>query len=176
MMFFLLCPLFALAQEWTLTGTVQDDTGELLPGVSVTVKGTTRGVATDLDGLYSIKVSKGDVVVFKYVGYSDVEYTITDQKTLDVELGTEAANLDEVVVVGYGVQSKRTVTSAISKLDGDNVKGSPINTVGEGLKGKIAGVRVYNSNNSPGSEATFLIRGGSSISQSTDPLILVDGI
>ena len=176
LLFFLLCPIFALAQEWTVTGTVHDETGEALPGVSVTVKGTTRGVASDLDGLYSIKVSKGDVLVFKYVGYADIEQAITDQRTLDIVMGTSATDLDEVVVVGYGVQSKRTVTSAISKLDGANIQESPINTVGEGLKGKIAGVRVYNSNNSPGSEATFLIRGGSSINQSTAPLILVDGI
>lgn len=176
LLFFLLSPILVLAQEWTLTGVVQDDTGEALPGVSVTVKGTARGVATDLDGLYSIKVSKGDVLVFKYVGYSDLEQTIADQKTLDVVLGTKAADLDEVVVVGYGVQSKRTVTSAISKLDGASIRETPINTVGEGLKGKIAGVRVYNSNNSPGSEATFLIRGGSSINGTNDPLILVDGV
>lgn len=84
--------------------------------------------------------------------------------------------LDEVVVVGYGTQSKRTVTSAISKVDGETLKSTPINTVGEGLKGKIAGVRVYNTNNTSGAEATFLVRGGSSISQSNSPLILVDGI
>lgn len=173
---FLLCPAIALAQEWTLYGIVKDETGETLPGVSITIKGTSRGTMTDVNGGYEIKVEKGQTIVFKYVGYTDQEFKISNQKTIDVEMSTENTNLDELVVVGYGLQSKRTVTSAISKLDGKNIKDAPINTVGEGLKGKIAGVRVYNSNNAPGSEATFLIRGGSSISQSTEPLILVDGI
>ena len=176
LLIFLLCPFVVLAQEWTLTGTVKDDTGEFLPAVSVIVRGSQRGVATDFDGRFSVKVAKGDVLVFKYVGYADVEIAVSDQKTLEVEMTSESTDLEEVVVVGYGMQSKRTVTSAISKLDGASIRETPINTVGEGLKGKIAGVRVYNSNNSPGAEATFLIRGGSSINGTNDPLILVDGV
>lgn len=173
---FLICPVLAVAQEWTLRGTVKDETNETLPGVSVSIKGTSRGTVTDINGDYEIKVAKGETVIFRYVGYSDQQHKISDQKRIDVTLGNDDTDLEELVVVGYGVQSKRTVTSSISKLDGKSLKDAPINTVGEGMKGKIAGVRVYNSDNSPGSEATFLIRGGSSISQSTEPLILVDGV
>ena len=131
LLIFLLCPFVVLAQEWTLTGTVKDDTGEFLPAVSVIVRGSQRGVATDFDGRFSVKVAKGDVLVFKYVGYADVEIAVSDQKTLEVEMTSESTDLEEVVVVGYGMQSKRTVTSAISKLDGASIRETPINTVGE---------------------------------------------
>lgn len=84
--------------------------------------------------------------------------------------------MDEVVVVGYGTQSRRTITSAITKVSGDALKNVPVNTIGEGLKGKIAGARLYSNNNTPGADATIRIRGGSSINKSNDPLILVDGV
>ena len=135
------------------------------------VKGTTNGTITGLDGDFSIpNVKKGDIIVASYVGYVNVEVCV-EWKTFKNHFERDSKTLDEVVVVGYGTQSKRTVTSAISKVDGETLKATPINTVGEGLKGKIAGVRVYNENNTPGAEATFLIRGGSSISQSNSPLI-----
>lgn len=174
--FLLFCPFLLWAQEFNLSGVVVDNTGETLPGVSIAVKGTTRGVITDMNGAFQLKVSKGETLVFSYVGYDEQQILITNQKILNIRMEPTTMGLDEVVVVGYGTQSKRTVTSAISKVDGETLKATPINTVGEGLKGKIAGVRVYNENNTPGAEATFLIRGGSSISQSNSPLILVDGV
>src|SRR5690606_24841564 len=84
--------------------------------------------------------------------------------------------LEEVVVVGYGTQSRRTITSAITKIGGEEIQGIPISTIGEGLKGKVSGARVYQSNNTPGADAIFRIRGGSSINKSNDPLVLVDGV
>ena len=172
----LLCSFDLLAQEINLSGTVVDEKGEALPGVTIAVKGTSRGIVTDLNGTFQLKINKGEILVFSYIGYDKQEITITDQKILNITMEPTAMGLDEVVVVGYGTQSKRTVTSAISKVEGTTLETTPINTVGEGLKGKIAGVRVYNDNNTPGAEATFLIRGGSSISQNNSPLILVDGI
>lgn len=172
----LLCSSDLLAQEINLSGTVVDEKGEALPGVTIAVKGTSRGIVTDLNGTFQLKINKGEILVFSYIGYDKQEITITDQKILNITMEPTAMGLDEVVVVGYGTQSKRTVTSAISKVEGTTLETTPINTVGEGLKGKIAGVRVYNDNNTPGAEATFLIRGGSSISQNNSPLILVDGI
>src|SRR5690606_28375670 len=84
--------------------------------------------------------------------------------------------LEEAVVVGYGTQSRRTITSAITKMGGEEIQGIPISTIGEGLKGKVSGARVYQSNNTPGADAIFRIRGGSSINKSNDPLVLVDGV
>jgi hypothetical protein len=153
--FLLFCPFLLWAQEFNLSGVVVDNTGETLPGVSIAVKGTTRGVITDMNGAFQLKVSKGETLVFSYVGYDEQQILITNQKILNIRMEPTTMGLDEVVVVGYGTQSKRTVTSAISKVDGETLKATPINTVGEGLKGKIAGVRVYNENNTPGAEATF---------------------
>lgn len=173
----MLCmPISALAQQYALKGVVKDETGEGLPGVSILVKGTSRGAATDIDGSYTINVAKGETVVFSYVGCLPQSIKITGQKTLDVTMKATDDSLDEVIVVGYGSQSKRTVSSSIASVDGKTLENSPNNTIGDGLKGKIAGVRVFSSDNTPGAEATFIIRGGSSISQSNAPLILVDGV
>ena len=95
-----------------------------------------------MNGAFQLKVSKGETLVFSYVGYDEQQILITNQKILNIRMEPTTMGLDEVVVVGYGTQSKRTVTSAISKVDGETLKATPINTVGEGLKGKIAGVRV----------------------------------
>ncbi len=171
------CPFLLLAQENVVTGIVTDNTtGETLPGVSIAIKGTTKGVITDINGTFQISANKGETLIFSYVGYNEQNVTVSNQKKLSIRMESATLGLDEVVVVGYGTQSKRTMTSAISKVDGKTLKSAPINTVGEGLKGKIAGVRVYNDNNTPGAEANFLIRGGSSISQNNSPLILIDGI
>ena len=136
--FLLFCPFLLWAQEFNLSGVVVDNTGETLPGVSIAVKGTTRGVITDMNGAFQLKVSKGETLVFSYVGYDEQQILITNQKILNIRMEPTTMGLDEVVVVGYGTQSKRTVTSAISKVDGETLKATPINTVGEGLKGKIA--------------------------------------
>ena len=173
----MLCmPISAFAQQYALKGVVKDETGEGLPGVSILVKGTSRGAATDIDGSYTINVAKGETVVFSYVGCLPQSIKITGQKTLDVTMKATDDSLDEVIVVGYGSQSKRTVSSSIASVDGKTLENSPNNTIGDGLKGKIAGVRVFSSDNTPGAEATFIIRGGSSISQSYAPLFLVEGV
>lgn len=180
--FFMLLVLFSLfsitmsAQELKITGIVKDNEGLTLPGVSVLVKGTSNGTITSIDGEYSISVAKGSVLVFSYVGYKTQEHAITNQQKINVTLETSSIGLDEVVVVGYGTQSRRTVTSAISKVGGEALDNVPVNNVAEGLKGKIAGARLYSNNNSPGADPIIRIRGGSSINKSNDPLVLVDGV
>ncbi|WP_298647760.1 TonB-dependent receptor [uncultured Proteiniphilum sp.] len=165
-----------MAQEITVTGVVHDNEGETLPGVSVVVKGTTHGTVTDIEGNFEIKVPQGATLEFSYVGFQPQEIRITNQERLNVVLNVSTVGLDEVVVVGYGTQSRRTVTSAITKVGGEALQNIPISTVGEGLKGKIAGARIYSNNNTPGADATIRIRGGSSINKSNEPLILVDGV
>ncbi len=167
---------FLMAQEITVTGVVHDNEGETLPGVSVVVKGTTHGTVTDIEGNFEIKVPQGATLEFSYVGFQPQEIRITNQERLNVVLNVSTVGLDEVVVVGYGTQSRRTVTSAITKVGGEALQNIPISTVGEGLKGKIAGARIYSNNNTPGADATIRIRGGSSINKSNEPLILVDGV
>ncbi|MDY5639127.1 MAG: carboxypeptidase-like regulatory domain-containing protein, partial [Parabacteroides sp.] len=123
------------AQKLAVSGTVVDNTGFGMPGVSVSIKGKTVGTITDLDGKYVLDVDKGETLVFSFVGYKPQEVIIS-QSVVNVTLAVSTVGLDEVVVVGYGTQSRRTVTSAISKVDGEVLKNVPISTVGEGLKGK----------------------------------------
>lgn len=165
-----------IAQEVNISGIVYDNEGITLPGVSVVAKGTSTGTVTNIDGDFEINVQSGTTLVFSYVGYETKEVTYTSSQQVRVILNISTVGLDELVVVGYGTQSRRTVTSAITKVGGEALENVPVNTVGEGLKGKIAGARLYNDNNAPGSDAIIRIRGGSSINKSNDPLILVDGI
>ncbi len=167
---------FLMAQEITVTGVIHDNEGETLPGVSVVVKGSTQGTVTDIDGNFEIKVAQGATLEFSYVGFQTQEIKITGQEHLRIILNASTVGLDEVIVVGYGTQSRRTVTSAITKVGGEALQNIPISTVGEGLKGKIAGARIYSNDNTPGADATIRIRGGSSINKSNEPLILVDGV
>ena len=167
---------FLQAQEIMVKGEVRDNEGETLPGVSVVVKGTTHGTVTDIDGNYALAVTSGSTLIFSYVGYQTLEVRVTSSPVINVVLNTSTVGLDEVVVVGYGTQSRRTITSAITKVGGEVLQNVPVNTVGEGLKGKISGTRIYSNNNTPGEDATIRIRGGSSINKSNEPLILVDGV
>ncbi|MDD3063240.1 MAG: TonB-dependent receptor [Massilibacteroides sp.] len=173
-----LCLLFftssLYAQEIQVTGTVVDETGISLPGVSIIEKGSSKGTITDIDGKFSLKVNGDKILIFSYIGYTSQE--LKTSPTMHVKMAQAMLGLDEVVVVGYGTQSKRTVTSAITKVDGEELRNIPISTIGEGLKGKIAGARLYSNNNTPGADAIIRIRGGSSINKSNDPLILVDGV
>lgn len=165
----------AFAQN-TISGTVTDENGTPVIGVAVQVEGTTGGVITDMDGKYEIPAKKGDVLVFSSLGYQDAEVVVSSSSAIDVQMQTETLGLDEIVVVGYGTQSKRFITSAITKVDGDVMKNNPVTSVGDALKGRIAGARVYTSNFSPGEDPQIFIRGGSSINNSNTPLILVDGV
>lgn len=164
------------AQEMNISGTVIDTDGLTIPGVSVSVKGTMTGTITNMDGKFNITTSKGTTLVFSFVGFATQEVTVANASVLNITLNASTIGLDEVVVVGYGTQSRRTITSSITKVSGDVLKNVPVSTLGEGLKGKIAGTRLYSNNNSPGADATIRIRGGSSINKSNDPLILVDGV
>jgi len=176
-MFFILFSVNSVfAQEINVTGNVSDNEGLELPGVSVTVKGTTAGTITDVNGNFSISVSKGATLAFSYVGYSPQEVVVANNTVINITLREVAVGLDEVVVVGYGTQSRRMITSSISKVGGETLRDRPVNTLGESLKGKIAGVRLYTNDNSPGKDVTIRIRGGSSINKSNDPLVIVDGI
>ena len=164
------------AQNMNISGVVIDNEGLTMPGVSVAVKGTTTGTITDIDGKYNIEVPKGSVLIFSFVGYTSQEVTVGNESIVNITLNVSTVGLDEVVVVGYGTQSRRTITSAITKVGGEALENVPVNTIGEGLKGKVAGARFYSNNNTPGADVTIRIRGGSSINKSNDPLILVDGI
>lgn len=164
-------------QEEDYKGQVRNSNNEVLAGVSVEVVGAKQSTSTDKNGQFKLSnLREGDQIKFTMVGYADQVLVLTATKNLTVRLESKDEFLDEVVVVGYGTQSKRTVTSSIGRIDGKNFENLPVNSVGDGMKGKVAGLRVYTTDNQPGENPTFRIRGGSSINQSDAPIIVVDGV
>lgn len=175
-LFLALVVQLTFAQERTITGTVTDMDGVPLPGVNVIVKDTNRGVQTNFDGDYSITASIGEVLVFSYIGFETVEYPVGNINIIDVSLGVDAAELEEVIVVGYGQATKRSFTGTATVVSGERLERKNVSDVSEALAGEVAGVRVINTTGQPGTEATIRIRGIGSVNGNRDPLYVVDGV
>lgn len=167
----------ASVQANVITGTVTDAiTQQPLIGVSVVVKGTNKGTSTNNTGQFTITAEKGATIVFSYVGYASKEIIVGAIKTIQVQLTPVDAQLDQVVVVGYGSQRKKDLTGAVSVVTAADIADRPIVDAGEALQGKAAGVQVVSNSGKPGAGLTIRIRGSSSISAGNDPLYVVDGI
>ncbi|HUW93920.1 MAG TPA: carboxypeptidase-like regulatory domain-containing protein, partial [Bacteroidales bacterium] len=176
-MFFLIGSLVAIGQDLTISGTVSEESGDPLPAVTVSIKGSAMGTVTDMNGGYTIKAPAGSVLVFSFVGMETYEVRVKDQTTINVTLRTSTVGLDELVVIGYGTQSRATITTSITRVNAEEIENVPVTSVSTALQGKLSGVRIYsNQGGQPGSDASILIRGGSSINKSNDPLVLVDGM
>ena len=158
----------------TMSGTVTDEPGEPMIGVSVLEKGTSNGVITDLDGKYTITVSEGATIAFSYIGYVTQEKKAM-QGVVNIKLKEDSKTLDEVIVVGYGVQKKSSVTGAISSVKEEDFLNRTITNAEQALQGKTAGVQIISSSAAPGSTPSVRIRGFSS-NASSDPLYVVDGL
>ena len=166
----------AHAQGITVKGTVIDAQGEPLIGASVLVKGTTNGGATDIDGNFHLQhVAKDAVLVFSYVGYEPQEINVNGQTTINVTLKETSDTLEELVVVGYGVQKKSDVTGAISSVSAKDLQSRPVTNAFEALQGKAAGVDITTSER-PGTIGDIRIRGERSLTASNSPLYVVDGV
>lgn len=165
------------AQVSVVTGTVIAEDGTPLPGTAVQIRGTTIGVTTDLDGNYSIDVSGHDnpVLVYTFVGYTTKEMEVGNQSAINITLETDMLSVDELVVVGYGVQKKSLVTGSISKVKSEDLVSRPAARVEQALQGKVSGVNVLANSGSPGSSQTISIRGLGSNTNSS-PLFIVDGM
>ncbi|WP_460891526.1 SusC/RagA family TonB-linked outer membrane protein [Rufibacter soli] len=166
------------AQERTVTGRVTDSkTGEGMPGVTVQLKGTTLASPTDVNGAYSINVpASGGILVYTFIGYSPQEIGIGNRTSINVRLVTDQQALSEVVVVGYGTQLKRDVTSSISQVKGEEIANLATPSFDQQLSGRAAGVVVQQPSGILGAPPTIRIRGVNSISGSNSPLIVIDGV
>ena len=158
----------------TVSGTVVDDQNEPMIGAGVFEKGTTNGVVTDFDGNYSISVPAGATLVFSSVGFTTQEIVVTESRTLNVRLVTDAEMLEETVVVGYGVQRKSDVTGAISQVKSEDIQNRTITSPEAALQGKTAGVQAFASSARPGATPAIRVRGISS-NNDANPLYVVDG-
>ncbi|MCM1035096.1 MAG: TonB-dependent receptor [Bacteroides sp.] len=163
------------AQAKVIEGTVTDATGETIISASVIVKGTTIGTVTDFDGNYSLDVPEdATVLVFSYIGLETQEVTITGSP-LNVILRENAEVLEEVVVTGYGTTKKRDLVTAVASVSAEQLKDIPVTSASEALQGKLAGVSVTTTEGSPDADVKIRVRGGTSLTQSNDPLYIVDG-
>ena len=174
MMLFISIPSLFAQSRVTISGTVVDENNLPMMGVGVIQKGTTTGVATDLDGKYSLTVPSGVTIVFSSVGYVDQEFVATKNETVDVVLVPDTEMIEETVVVGYGVQRKSDLTGAISSVKEEDFTNRTLTDAAQALQGKTAGVYISMSSGGPGSESTVRIRGVGTNGDSR-PLYVIDG-
>ncbi|MEJ7826771.1 MAG: SusC/RagA family TonB-linked outer membrane protein [Segetibacter sp.] len=165
------------AQTKTISGTVTDEPdGTLMASVSITVKGKTTGTQTNANGAFTLNASPADVLVVSYLGYASKEFRVGNNTNFNITLSQTAQKMDEVVVVGYGTQSRRNVTSSIAKLDKEVLENVPRSNVGSALQGTVSGLQVVNATGQPGAAPSILLRGGASINNPGAPLVVVDGV
>lgn len=163
-------------EDIVVSGTVVDERGVPIPGVTVLVKGTTIGNATDLDGKYTLTAPEQSVLVFSFIGYIPQEVTVSNRSIINVTLKEDQSSLDEVVVIGYGTQKKSDLTGAIASVSGEETENQAVASVAQALQGKVAGLNIRQTSGSPGAGAEIRIRGMGSFGANSSPLVVVDGI
>lgn len=165
------------AQVGTITGKVIDKAGEGVIGASVLVVGTTMGTITDVDGNFKLDNVRSDATLkISFVGYQTLEVKVAGKKSLTITLQDDTQALDEVVVVGYGVQRKSDLTGAVASVKADDIlKNTPTNNIENALQGRMAGVSIVSASGDPTQGATIRVRGANSIKADGGPLVVVDG-
>ena len=169
-------PVCATAQNVTVKGQVKDDAGEPLALVSIAEPGTSNGTVTDLDGNYSISVASNGTLQFSFMGYTTVTEQVNGRTTINVTLSEDAELLEEIVVIGYGVQKKSDLTGAVTSVRTDDLKNRSTPDAAAALQGKASGIQVINQSGAPGKGADIRVRGYSSNSGNIGPLYIVDGL
>ncbi len=166
----------AQPQNPTVKGTVVDEANEPMIGVSVTVEGTVIGTTTDIDGNFSLNAGKNAVLNFSFVGYEPQKVAVGSQTHIRVAMKPQTSVMDEVVVIGYGTVKRRDLTGSVASVSGDKLAAYPVANVAQALQGQLPGVSVTSQDGRPGASIAIRVRGGGSITQSNEPLYIVDGI
>jgi len=169
-------PIVAQQQGRSITGTVTDASGEPIIGANVSIKGTSIGIITDIDGKFSLQVDPNAILLISYIGFSTQEIPVGNQSTLTIRLTEDATLLSEVIVVGYGVQRKVTTTGAVSKVEGGEITKLNVINTSKSLQGITSGITVIDRGGAPGSDDPDIFLRGVGTTGNTSPLILVDGI
>ncbi|AWV97921.1 SusC/RagA family TonB-linked outer membrane protein [Arcticibacterium luteifluviistationis] len=166
-----------IAVDKKITGTVKDETDTGIPGVSIVLKGTTRGTITNVDGTYEIEVpNTGASLIFSLIGYASQEISVGNQTLVNVSMTPDDKLLEEVVVIGYGTLKKSDLTGSVSSVKEEQLLERPAPSLAQGLSGRMAGVQVSSNSGRPGGKTQIRIRGFSSINSSNNPLYVVDGV
>jgi TonB-linked SusC/RagA family outer membrane protein len=158
-----------------ITGTVKDDAGAAMPGVTIVIQGTTSGTVTDADGKYSIQATEGQILVFSFIGYQTISRIVGNSQVIDVRMFVEENNLQEFVVVGYGTIQKKDITGSVSAITSNQMKDQQVVSLDLAMAGQMAGVVVSQSTGAPGGGASVRIRGAGSLSAGNEPLYVIDG-
>ena len=175
-LFFFMAGMAIAVHAQDVSGTVTDESGSALPGVTIILKGTSQGTQTGPDGKYRITASPSDVLVFSYIGQETIEETVGTRSTLDIQMTEDAAQLQEVVVVGYGSQNKSDLTGSVSSVSGEEIARQPVASLDNALQGRAAGTFVSSPSGTPGAGISVQIRGSTSLTASSEPLYVIDGI
>ncbi|MGY3793694.1 SusC/RagA family TonB-linked outer membrane protein [Aquimarina sp. 433] len=166
----------AMAQQRSISGSIKDNKGIPLPGVNILIKDTNRGTQSDFDGMYTIEAASGETIMFSFLGYITKEIVLNNQNIIDVILDEDVSALEEVVVVGFGTQSRRKITANIASISSDEINEIPTPSLQSSLTGKAAGVQVTQLNGKVEGGIKVRVRGVATISSSQEPLYVVDGI
>ena len=181
------CPLAVMAegnetnlevvqQQIKVSGVVKDAMGEPVIGASIQEKGTSNGIITDINGNFSLSVNQGATLVISYIGFKTQEVNVAGKKSFTIQLVDDTQALEEVVVVGYGVQRKSDLTGAVASVKGSEVlKNAPAADITSSLQGRLAGVSIVSSSGQPGSSSTIRVRGMNSVQADSGPLVVIDG-
>lgn len=174
--FFYLIPFLFYGQS--ITGIVTDESNQPMPGATVLLKGTLIGTVTDFDGQFNLDVSSsdGDTIVVSFIGYVSKEVQFNNQSTILVVLTEDVSTLDEVVVIGYGTQKKKDLTGSVATISAKDFQNVPVTNVEGLIANKMPGVQITPSSGRPGAGSSILIRGGSSLSATNNPLFIIDGV
>jgi iron complex outermembrane receptor protein len=169
--------LMAEDQQKTVTGRITDNTGQALPGVNILEKGTLNGAISDVDGKFTLTVaSSNSVLVFSFVGYTSQEVTVGTQTTVNITFVESATALDEIVVVGYGTQQRRAISSSVTNVTEKNFNAGLTRTAADFIQGKVAGLTITTSTGDVTAEQSMRLRGTSSLTGSSEPFVVIDGV
>lgn len=172
---FFCVPVILYSQQLKVSGTIKDaKTNDVLPGVSIVIKGTTTGTSSGMDGVYSIQAKINDVLIFSYLGYQAKEVKITTQN-LNISLEESAQSLDEIVLIGYGSSKKQDLTGSVTRVTEKDFQQGFVTNAEQLIANKIPGVQITPVSGQPGAGSSFLIRGGASLGASNNPLFVIDG-
>ncbi len=167
----------AWSQSRTVTGKVTSaDDGSGIPGVNVIEKGTNNGTATDANGDFSINVGGDATLVFSFVGYSSQEVAVANQTTINISLASDVTSLSEVVVVGYGTQERKEITSSVTSVRSEDFNKGTVNDPVQLLQGKVAGLNISRPGGDPNAGFTMRLRGVSTVGANAEPLVVIDGV
>lgn len=159
-----------------ISGTVTDGKGEAVIGANVSVKGTTTGTITDIDGHFTLNAAQGQTLLISYIGFTPKEIPVSEQSGYKISMAEDTQNLEEVVVVGYGTMKKSDLTGSSGSVKDETLSQRTVTSFGQALSGRVSGVNISTNSGRPGGRASIRIRGNSSISVTNDPLYVVDGV